>query len=122
VRESQPASGGVSEPHERFDTGLRADELDPERPAPLETPWGTFALFVEGGEVLCVQAFCPHLEGPLFQGTVAAGTVVCPWHFWRFDLRTGERLGPFGTKLPGRLRRCEVEVGERGTLVLARPG
>jgi nitrite reductase/ring-hydroxylating ferredoxin subunit len=111
----------VSELGEPFDTGVRASELDPTHPRPLETPWGTFALFVDGGEILCVQAFCPHLEGPLFQGTLAAGTVVCPWHFWRFDLRSGQRVGPFGTRLPGRLRRCEVDTSPRGTLVLGPP-
>ena len=109
---------------EPFDTGLRASELERERPRPVETPWGTMALFVLEHEVLCVQAFCPHLEGPLFQGSVAAGSVTCPWHYWRFDLRSGRRLGPFGALWPGseRLRRCAVSVGARGTIVLDPPG
>ena len=28
-----------------FDSGLRPDQVDLERPAPIETPWGSFALF-----------------------------------------------------------------------------
>jgi nitrite reductase/ring-hydroxylating ferredoxin subunit len=104
------------------DTGLTRDELDPERPRLVETPWGTMALFVDRDEVLCVQAFCPHLEGPLFQGSVSDGCVTCPWHFWRFDLRSGRRVGffaiPFGAE---RLARCAVSCGERGTLVLRAP-
>ena len=104
-----------------FDTGLRAEQLDPEHPQPFETPWGTFALFIDRGEVLCVQAFCPHLEGPLFQGSVSQGAVTCPWHSWRFDLRTGERLGLFGLHLSGKLQRCEVTISERGTIVLRAP-
>jgi hypothetical protein len=32
---------------------------------------------------------CPHLGGPLDQAAVADGCVTCPWHGYRFDLRTG---------------------------------
>lgn len=39
------------------------------------------------------DAACPHNKGPLDQGWVrsahAARTVVCPWHWYRFDLDTG---------------------------------
>ena len=105
----------------RYRTDLRPSELDSERPRPIETPWGTFALFVDAGELLCVQAFCPHLEGPLFQGTLSAGSVTCPWHLWRFDLRSGERLGPLGIKLPGKLQRCAVSIDEHGAIVLEAP-
>lgn len=106
-----------------FDTGLRAD-VDLERPLPLSTPWGTMALFRVDGEVVCIQAFCPHLEGPLFQGSVAAGEVTCPWHLWRFDLRTGRRTDwrspRFGHDARA-LVTCAVRASPGGTLVLVRP-
>jgi nitrite reductase/ring-hydroxylating ferredoxin subunit len=39
------------------------------------------------------DAACPHNKGPLDQGWVrsahAARTVVCPWHWYRFDLDSG---------------------------------
>lgn len=108
---------------ETFDTGLRSAELDPARPRLIETPWGAMALFLEAGEVLCVQAFCPHLEGPLFQGSVAEGAVTCPWHYWRFGLRDGRRLGPLGLPLPGcePLLRCAVVLESGGRIVLRAP-
>ena len=108
---------------EHHDTGLRPEELDPDRPAPLETPWGSFALFVVDGRVLAVQSFCPHLDGPLFQGTRSGTTITCPWHQWCFSLETGERLdlaGRLGGGRP-RLARAAVTLSARGTLVLARP-
>ena len=38
---------------------------------------------VEG--VLCaVQGECPHQNGPLGQGNVIDGVLVCPWHAWEF--------------------------------------
>jgi nitrite reductase/ring-hydroxylating ferredoxin subunit len=109
-------------PH--FDTGLRPDELDPERPRAIETPWGTMALYVLDDGVACLEAFCPHLAGPLFQGSVARDAVTCPWHFWRYDLRTGERVDArrLGAGEDARaLVRCEVRIGFSGTLVLTRP-
>ena len=45
------------------------------------------------GEVLAVQARCPHQGGPLADGLVGNGSVVCPLHAFRFDLRSGRPLG-----------------------------
>ena len=112
----------MSEPADApFDTGLRPGDLDPERPQPLESPWGTLALYRVGDEFLAAQAFCPHLEGPLFQGTLSGPTVTCPWHQWRYDLRTGERVDaacpPFGPDARPILT-FTVEEGASGTLWL----
>jgi nitrite reductase (NADH) small subunit len=32
---------------------------------------------------------CPHRGGPLGQGMVRLGRVVCPWHGWAWDPVTG---------------------------------
>lgn len=112
----------MSAPSEEFDTLVRPEELDPQRARAVATPWGEYALYLVEGEVHCVQAFCPHLAGPLFQGTRFADTITCPWHHWRYCVRSGERLDglePGSSRAP--LSRCEVRVGERGTLLLARP-
>jgi apoptosis-inducing factor 3 len=105
-----------------FDTGLSRSDLDPDRPLPIETPWGSMTLFVAGERVFATQSFCTHLEGPLFQGTLSGETITCPWHQWRFSLADGKRLD-----VPSILRSdsdtlmvCDVEVGSRGTFVLSR--
>lgn len=109
---------------ESHDTGLKPTDVDRDRPEPLETPWGTFALFCVDGEILCVEAFCPHMLGPLFAGSVAEGQVTCPWHLWRYDLRSGRRVhgeGPADCPEARPLVRCSVEEGPQGTLLLRRP-
>ena len=110
--------GRVSDPREH-DTGVRLSDLDPERPRPLETPWGAFSLYRRGDRVLAAQSFCPHLDGPLFQGTLSGDTITCPWHRWRYSLRTGERLeAPADAEPSPPLARLAARVGPRGTILL----
>lgn len=49
------------------------------------------------GEFVAMLDRCPHRDVALSGGVVKDGTLVCPGHFWRFDLATGER-----TDLPER--------------------
>jgi len=41
------------------------------------------------GKLFATQSHCPHRQGPLADGIVGAGTVICPFHGWKFDLATG---------------------------------
>lgn len=43
----------------------------------------------EGG-VRATQPWCPHRRGPLADGLVGSGALVCPLHNRTFDLATGE--------------------------------
>lgn len=46
----------------------------------------------EGG-VRAVQPWCPHRRGPLVDGLVGDGVVVCPLHARTFDLSSGAAAG-----------------------------
>lgn len=43
--------------------------------------------------VFATQAHCPHRGGPLADGLLGGGKVICPLHGHRFDLRTGCEVG-----------------------------
>jgi len=55
--------------------------------------------FTAGDKTLCIahefdgisamDNVCPHRGGPLGQGMVEGGKVICPWHAWAFDTKTG---------------------------------
>lgn len=45
------------------------------------------------GTLHSISGFCPHSGGPLGQGALHGEVVVCPWHGWEFNCRTGENPG-----------------------------
>ena len=66
-----------------------------------KVPLGQGFCFVVGGEEVAVfrqrdgrlfatQNRCPHRQGPLSEGVVGNGTVICPLHAHRFDLKSGD--------------------------------
>jgi len=42
-----------------------------------------------GGAISAMDNVCPHRGGPLGQGIVEDGKLICPWHAWAFDAKTG---------------------------------
>lgn len=56
---------------------------------------GTAILLVRSeGTVHAVAPICSHADEPLACGRVKRGWIACPAHGARFDLATGEPLGP----------------------------
>jgi NAD(P)H-dependent nitrite reductase small subunit len=52
------------------------------------------ALFNVDGQLYALNNRCAHARGPLNEGTLETHdgqcTVICPWHYARFDLKTGQ--------------------------------
>ena len=47
------------------------------------------------GRVCALAEHCSHLGGPLSEGTLKDGSIVCPWHGSEFALETGQVInGP----------------------------
>ncbi len=73
------------------------------------------------GAVYATQAECPHRGGPLADGLLGSGTLICPLHSLKFDLRTGRSpdgdcaLVVYATRVDesGRIL-VELELGEPG--------
>lgn len=81
---------------------------------------GEVAEFTVQGRALCVanvngavsvlDGTCPHEGGPLGEGTIEDGCVVCPWHSYSFDVRTG--VCPQDNELKAEVLESAVENGE----------
>jgi len=76
-------------PAEVFDTEVDVAAVTERTPRLVETPRGKLALVRDGKRIVAIDAWCPHLDGPLWEGSSAGGEVACPWHRWRFSLDTG---------------------------------
>jgi nitrite reductase/ring-hydroxylating ferredoxin subunit len=43
-----------------------------------------------GQEVFVLDDECPHAGGPLSMGNFSPPLLICPWHAWEFDCRSGQ--------------------------------
>jgi len=46
------------------------------------------------GEISAMDNVCLHRGGPLGEGAIEGGKVICPWHGWAWDPKTGEAQTP----------------------------
>jgi nitrite reductase/ring-hydroxylating ferredoxin subunit len=51
------------------------------------------------GALSAMDNVCLHRGGPLGQGVVMGGRVVCPWHGWEYDPKTGAASHDPGAKV-----------------------
>ena len=72
------------------------------------------ALFNVEGKFFALSNACTHDEGPLAEGEISGHEVTCPLHGAKFDIRTGEVLGPPAyeavTRYDVRVTGTDVEV------------
>ena len=47
------------------------------------------ALFNVEGEFFAINNTCLHRGGPLGEGMLDGDVATCPWHGWRFNVKTG---------------------------------
>lgn len=76
----------------------------------VETGEGAIAVFRTEEGIFALDDACPHRGGPLSEGDVVDGEVICPWHFWAFDLGTGCH-GPSGGRFSVRTWVATIEDG-----------
>lgn len=73
------------------------------------------AVFRDGDRVFALSSVCQHQNGPLGEGRVVDGLVVCPWHGYQYRPECGCSPEPFEETVPT----FRVEV--RGGRVLVDP-
>jgi nitrite reductase/ring-hydroxylating ferredoxin subunit len=76
-----------------------ASELGDGEAARVDLDEQRIAVFRSRGELFAVRADCLHMGGALNEGRVFDCVVTCPWHGWRYELRSGSRLGHVGSPL-----------------------
>jgi nitrite reductase (NADH) small subunit/3-phenylpropionate/trans-cinnamate dioxygenase ferredoxin subunit len=74
-----------------FVTVAKIGDIPPGTGRTVEVKGIWIALFNVNGRFYAVDNTCPHSGGPLGEGKLDGEIVECPWHGWRFNVRTGER-------------------------------
>lgn len=57
------------------------------------------AIFRYGSKVAAVSNVCQHQNGPLGEGRIHNGCIVCPWHGYEYSPETGASPPPFTEKV-----------------------
>ncbi len=71
----------------------------------------------EDGTLLAHATTCPHWLGPLDEVVPQNGILRCPWHGYRFDMRTGESVDGRGYRLAAAPRVAVDPVTDEASLV-----
>ncbi|NJL29218.1 MAG: Rieske 2Fe-2S domain-containing protein [Thermoanaerobaculia bacterium] len=58
------------------------------------------AVFRYDGKVSAISNVCKHQNGPLGEGKIVDGCVVCPWHGYQYRPADGASPPPFAEKVP----------------------
>jgi nitrite reductase/ring-hydroxylating ferredoxin subunit len=97
------------------------DELEEEGRIVTEIRGREIGIFEVDGELKAYTSWCAHQSGPICEGELAGtmeatfdkdtgeterqwvkdGKIIrCPWHFWEYDISSGECLSKNGIRLP----------------------
>ena len=69
-----------------------AGELGAGEARVVEANGRSIAVFNVDGAYYAIDNVCPHRGGPLGDGDLDGAVVACPWHAWRWDIRTGANV------------------------------
>lgn len=85
------------------------EEVRARLPLQLEAFGSRLQIVEVDGAWVVHSLICPHLLGPLDDAPVTGGEVECPWHGYRFDVRSGRSCDGRRLRL-ARVARLEVDV------------
>ena len=93
-----PATGAETE--EGFVDVAGIEELTEGRGRTVSLAGDRVALFRFDGKVAAISNACQHQNGPLGEGRIRNGCIVCPWHGYEYRPECGSSPPPFTEKVP----------------------
>jgi nitrite reductase/ring-hydroxylating ferredoxin subunit len=89
---------------------VAAAELPPGRCTEVSIGGKPVALYNVEGMFYATSNTCIHRGGPLGQGMLSGHDVMCPWHAWTWDVRSGENTANPSLRIPS--YETKVEGGD----------
>jgi nitrite reductase (NADH) small subunit len=93
TRGGQPEFRWKAEPYNRGMPSIKVGtlaELPPNSVKEVLVGHQPYAICNVEGTLRGLSGVCPHRGGPLGQGQIHDGRIMCPFHMWEFDCVTGE--------------------------------
>lgn len=109
ARRGHAAAAGGAAP-EPMDLGPE-ERVRARVPFPVDFGGGRFRVVRVGAALVAHATVCPHWLGPLDDSEVVSGCVTCPWHGYRFDVRSGARRDAASPMRLAAAPRVVVEAG-----------
>jgi sulfoxide reductase heme-binding subunit YedZ len=85
---------------QRFVEVCGVDEIPDGRARTVTLAGERVAVFKYGDKVSAVSNVCRHQNGPIGEGKIVGGCIVCPWHGYEYRPADGCAPSPFTEKLP----------------------
>ncbi|MBI3995633.1 MAG: nitrite reductase small subunit NirD [Nitrospirae bacterium] len=70
-------------------TVAKPEDLAPGEGRVVEVQGNEVALFNLNGAFYAIDNLCVHQGGPLGEGLLEGENVICPWHSWKYNLKSG---------------------------------
>ena len=90
----------------------RADAFEDLEGKPFHVSGTHLAVFKFQDKFYAVDNRCPHMGYPMSKGSIRDGVLICHWHHWEFDLKSGGCFLAFGDDL----KAFPVQVRDDGYL------
>ena len=71
---------------------IGTEEVLPGTGQVVEIQGHTIAIFNVDGTFYATDNTCAHRGGPLGEGELEGDVVTCPWHGWKYNIKTGISL------------------------------
>lgn len=65
------------------------EEVQPGKGISVQIKDRTIGIFNVDGEYFAIDDICPHMGASLASGPLSGDQVLCPWHGWVFNVKTG---------------------------------
>ena len=72
-----------------FVTVAKKDDIKSGECKVVDVKGKSVALHNVDGEFYATDNTCLHQGGPLGEGILDGSIVICPWHGWKYDVKTG---------------------------------
>ncbi|MCI0420834.1 MAG: non-heme iron oxygenase ferredoxin subunit [Acidobacteria bacterium] len=96
-----------------FVSAAKTSDIPPGQGKTVDLGDKKIAVFNVEGTFYAIEDTCIHRGGPLGQGELEGHMVTCPWHGWKYDVRTGEMTLNAAARVscyPTRIEGGDVEV------------